>query len=647
MLSTVLTLFLTATPLSSTRLSPSNTGAQNNTAWAALMASTDPGPGSAIYLPCGTFNFASSIEVNRGVHIHGGGGGPQYPCTKFEFPAGSNGIVFSYGPGTSGGAWLDGIWVHASSKSTVAHGVIVQAPVTIENNLISDFAGNGIDMSANLPTGSSNLAVVRNNWIYTNGFLRTVSSASLAGSTLTVNTTTAHNLTTGDTVWLDRNQIELDPKHQMRQNITVVDADTFTVTPWTEQIDAPIAWDYFTPTEVVVGSGVYTRGGDANAITFSHNNYFQNFTWGVADYAFLGNTHDGEHTNNNGIGAYISPNINTGYSVWTGCYSENNQAQSYFRSPAVVVGGDHGAPIKGDAVVVGITNQNFVFSTRLPDNSEVGRVAWGIKDASKMYAQFTLPGTNDLSWMWDYVTTQNGWDNTFSLFNYAHGTGAGALITASDTTWANGRTATAANTGKFIFPQGWYRNSGAWVTEGTAAPDAGEWKQGDTLWNTAPAVGQPLGWVATTSANTADGGTLTFSPIINTFGDAGIVGTTGTFSSDGGFGGHVTVAGTLQVGAPTNAAPLFGSGKVDITVDIPNQTGNTCATNTFTVNGMTTGAWVQINWRGGGPVVEHMSIDSIEATANNTLSVRTCNLNTVADINPGSTTVGVTFINTQ
>jgi hypothetical protein len=122
-----------------------------------------------------------------------------------------------------------------------------------------------------------------------------------------------------------------------------------------------------------------------------------------------------------------------------------------------------------------------------------------VKDASKMYAQFTLPGTSDLSWMWDYAPTQTGWDNTFSLFNYAHGTGAGALITASNTTWPNGRTAAAANTGKFVFPQGFYWVSGAGWREDTAAPTEGEWKRGDRVWNSLPAVGSPEYWVCTVS----------------------------------------------------------------------------------------------------------------------------------------------------
>lgn len=44
-----------------------------------------------------------------------------------------------------------------------------------------------------------------------------------------------------------------------------------------------------------------------------------------------------------------------------------------------------------------------------------------------------------------------------------------------------------------------------WVMSGTAAPTTGTWKQGDIVWNSAPAAGGVLCWVCTTGGTT--GGT--------------------------------------------------------------------------------------------------------------------------------------------
>jgi hypothetical protein len=92
--------------------------------------------------------------------------------------------------------------------------------------------------------------------------------------------------------------------------------------------------------------GIYLDGADVNAGTFTGINVKNARGWGIWDSSFLANTYVGCHASGCGLGPYKSDNINAP-TVFVGCYSEGGQPPSDLVSPAIAVGGLHGAGIIG------------------------------------------------------------------------------------------------------------------------------------------------------------------------------------------------------------------------------------------------------------------------------------------------------------
>lgn len=491
-------------------LSPANSAAQNSAAWDALMLLIPVQQARPILFRPGTYSFERQLDVIRAVQILGAGGGPNLPATKFAFPAGSHGIyLHSYttysGTGTdrSDSAQVRNIWVTASGKTTVKHGIVVRSPAYVAECYVDGFAGDGVNLHASLPAASSSLAAVRRTWSVGNGLTRTVDTSSVDGTTLTVNTSAPHNLAVGDLIWVTRGTTETNPDVQRRVVASVPDADTFTVNLWTTDNNGN-PWEEYEPTQIRTGCGFFTAGGDASAILFESCASYQNEAWGNADIGFLGNTHIAELADGNEMGAYFSP-LATSPTAWIGCYSEASNPYSFINSPSVVIGGDHGSPVRGSCV--GNIWGNY---TRMPvlvrdiDGAEAGQVIVGCTpDANPTHLQFLVGGSaSPLNCIWDYSSAQlGGWADTFAWFNYAFLGGAGFLVTTPTTTWPNGRTAANANSGRVVFPSGLHLNRGSRWDEGTAAPVDGDWIQGDRRWNQAPAVGDPEYWVCTVSGS--------------------------------------------------------------------------------------------------------------------------------------------------
>ena len=96
-------------------------------------------------------------------------------------------------------------------------------------------------------------------------------------------------------------------------------------------------------------NGIFVQGVDANAGLITGVSATSNRGWGIYDDSGLGNTYVGCHTATNRLGAYRSDSPSA-RNMFLGCYSEEDQPLSKLTSPAMVVGGLHGAPLTGDFI---------------------------------------------------------------------------------------------------------------------------------------------------------------------------------------------------------------------------------------------------------------------------------------------------------
>ncbi len=487
-------------------MKPSNTAAQNSTAWDAFMQAIPEGQGANITFEQGTYDFERQMDVIRQVQIEGIAGAPYMPTTIFRFPAGSHGIyLHSYftlnqeaSEDRADGARVKSIRVQAIGKTTIKHGVVVKAPVMLEDVCARLFAGDGFNVQANLPEASTSLSILRNCNGSDNGRTLTVQSTAMDGNDIIINFAADHSLANDDIVWLYRGQVETDTG-PMEREVTVEDSNSIRIVNWALYEAAP--WTEWNPTTVRTGCGFFFSGGDANAITVDSCRAYTNHAWGDYDDSFLGNIHIGELTDGNEIGAYYSIK-STARNIWLGCYSELSNPQSNIAWPSEVHGGDQGAHIYGDFVgsESGLYNPMQI-PTMDVDGTVRHKVFIGdIADADAALIRIRTSNGDDFRVRYDYGNAEfDTWDKLVSFWNYANVTGAAYGLTTSSTVWSNGRVVENGNIGKIVWTFGFYMNKGSRWDEGTAAPGSGAWMAGDRRWNSAPAVGQPEYWVCTVS----------------------------------------------------------------------------------------------------------------------------------------------------
>lgn len=91
-----------------------------------------------------------------------------------------------------------------------------------------------------------------------------------------------------------------------------------------------------------LGSGLYTRGTNANNMVITGIDSQANHWAGVWDVSSLGNNYFGGHTSNNYFTGYYTQYLSTNRSVFVGCYSEADQPPNSIGSHGLWVGGNPG-----------------------------------------------------------------------------------------------------------------------------------------------------------------------------------------------------------------------------------------------------------------------------------------------------------------
>lgn len=514
-----------ATPASHIGLLTTNTGTQNSNAWDALMAGLPISTGLHIEFDNGTYNFARAIDIIRPMRLTGVNGA-HGASTRLLFPAGVHGIeghsYYSYGLVSSSnradGAIVENFRIKADAVSTVRHGIRVRAPMEVHNCYFEGWRGDGVHVLAGLfgsMPSSASLTRMSNVAVVNGGSVVHVTSLTRVSNVTTVVTSTAHGFEAGttngnDTIfWLNNTT---KPYCVPLVNGTAPAVDSFILGCKGGIIDilSPTSFRYADPGadatstdvnwEVRTGNGLYVHGGDANGITFQGFSVVNVKCWAVYEDSQLGNTHLAHHCDSCELGSYSCDQA-ANFSAWVGCYGEQNCPCDYIHRPNTVTGGAPGPTQLGTAQRFGpATIENSDALVRDLGVGNAGIVGWlGLghsADGNPSFLHFRPNGNaNRLSWFYNrYTSYFTGYSGNIWSLDYNYGGDTAFLVAHNGVTAPNSRT---VDPGSFILPRGYLTANGCLHDDGTAAPTTGARKQGDTRWNSAPAVGQPTYWVCT------------------------------------------------------------------------------------------------------------------------------------------------------
>lgn len=427
--------------------------------------------GPSIYIPAKKYYMSQDLELKQTVRLFGDhiGYGSEVTGTLIFAPD-SHGIVFNRFntlndgtvTGTIGGDWssVEGLYLRGSGTDTTRHGIYMRSRGSIIGCQIRGFPGDGIHVNAAAGFGGA---------VEGNANLFVVSRTQCVGN--------------------GRN-------------------------------------------------GFYCNGADANAGLIEMLDCRGNGRHGIYDSSFLGNTYIACHTQTNGTGttssshvsyggarysanwrateaqlvatepgtnsaiwfpdpfgggpvsgiplwqagqpegtyfvaySYFNDNLNSS-AVFVGCYAESGAAGSVFLGPCVVIGGSLSTVYEGDRLRAG-SNGTYTLN-RLSTGDSAAAV--NLTDGTGFFS-FFYPGTS-LPWR----LQPSGNDLVFRNGNL--GSRNAYFITGD----------AAAVPYKFSVSD--FLLGGKRMMMGTAAPTTGTYAQGDYVRNSAPAVGQPKGWICT------------------------------------------------------------------------------------------------------------------------------------------------------
>ncbi len=173
-------------------------------------------------------------------------------------------------------------------------------------------------------------------------------------------------------------------------------------------------------------------------------------------------------------GAYKTDNPNAS-NLFLGCYSEGDQNPAQLNNPTLVIGGLHGAQVKGSGTLVtgdtqGNTLKTEIFKARAPGSSAQVEMTPNGFDFDDYY-QFMRQG-NDFA----FTVLNSGSPSNWAM------------------RWTGDGTSHPVGNRKMVFDNGFGLGQKK-VLSGTAAPTSGAYNQGDMMFNSAPTAGGPTGWM--------------------------------------------------------------------------------------------------------------------------------------------------------
>jgi len=146
------------------------------------------------------------------------------------------------------------------------------------------------------------------------------------------------------------------------------------------------------------GAGLYVAGNDANAGLVYGLDVTGCRTGGVLDDSYLGNTYVAVHTAANLGPPYRTSNSNA-RCMFLNCYSEEGQDPAYIVSPAIVLGGLHGAGVEGSGLYVRSDEQGY-FRIKTGLRSTVGDLTSTFGGDPTFFVSWGHNSNAPLGWRW-------------------------------------------------------------------------------------------------------------------------------------------------------------------------------------------------------------------------------------------------------
>ena len=238
------------------------------------------------------------------------------------------------------------------------------------------------------------------------------------------------------------------------------------------------------------GHGIYVQGGDTNAGCAQQIDVSGNGGWGILDESFLGNTYIACHASVNVSGAYKSSNPNA-RCLFFGCYSEGGQNPSEIQFPSMVIGGLHGAGVKGTGVFALDGGFDKLKSNNGAGNPQIGIGTGAARSGDKLSVLSLSDPVHDYwpivlkwgagRWRWLWANLDAG--EILSFFTHS-------------ATKENGyQRDLSSSCGGIGLPKGYYGKGMKYRGEASSIPIDGEWLRGDVLWNESPVAGGNAGWI--------------------------------------------------------------------------------------------------------------------------------------------------------
>jgi len=254
------------------------------------------------------------------------------------------------------------------------------------------------------------------------------------------------------------------------------------------------------------GHGLYTKGNNANSCLFMNMDVSFSGSWSYFEDGFLGNNYVQNHCSSSAGSIWANSVIAA--NVFSGNYTEGDQASAIFGQYSTVIGGDLGADVDnasnalylrgstGGGLTTPIRSRMTVGGKLITDVDGANTVEAYVGQSGTR-GGFGLGSADDVTWpspslMQVYNTLQTGWWH----WQYA-GSSSFAFLGYSGSQAAEGG-------GHLWFPRGFFWGLGGTRKKyetGSAAPSSGTWAIGDVVFNSAPVTGGYIGWVCVTAGS--------------------------------------------------------------------------------------------------------------------------------------------------
>lgn len=437
-----------------------------------------------IYFPFGAIYFASEKIVDQLIWIvgHQVGQSVQAKSTRIRFPKDCGGFTFikgNTGPYRDGadGSILEGLYIEGGGKDAGAadrtkHGIDMQARITVNNSVVANFSGNGINIVADVAGRSNaNLWVLDKVSIDNNGMhgLYVQGGDTNAGNATMINANNNNRSGIFDASFLGNTYTACHTSSNGRKSQVSYGGNR-----------------YYCKSDTLGGSVVPGTDSTVWGLTGPGGAHTLYPNWVSGGEYFIGY-------------GYRSTGLNA-RNVFVGCYSEGAEPPALINGPGVVLGGimtGGGAGFLPESTALVIAGGSRISDFSNPSHGPEYFFSCGDRGKKAAFGLFAaVDHVGGITHQWDAAS--GAW-----IWKWANiGDGEMSYMTTSGTTVKAGRSSPVGG-GKQGFPKpiilgDRYFGRAYWTT-GISDPTVGEFARGEVYLFSGAGAGGKIGLICTTS----------------------------------------------------------------------------------------------------------------------------------------------------